>query len=80
MDTTPDDAQQLLSLLPEDGTARGNGRLRGEVGWEPERYWAARDLLLRRRAAALAGTRDARAAGRPLVAALGAGADGAQHV
>ena len=45
MDLTPDE-QALLDCLPESGSTRGNLAVRRQLGWEPDRYWAARDSLV----------------------------------
>ena len=39
-------ARTLLARLPADGSARGNASLREELGWDDDRYLAARNELL----------------------------------
>ncbi|WP_143195798.1 hypothetical protein [Archangium sp. Cb G35] len=40
------DEEKLLGFVPEDGTAIGNIRLRGFLGWKEQRYWDVRDSLI----------------------------------
>ena len=40
------DARALLARLPADGSARSNATLREEMGWDDDRYLAARNELL----------------------------------
>jgi type I restriction enzyme M protein len=42
---TPDQ-QALLQLLPQDGDTIGNGKARETLGWDEDRYTAAKDALL----------------------------------
>jgi type I restriction enzyme M protein len=45
--STPlDDSSVLFSHLPADGTSIGNGALRDLLGWDGDRYFAARQLLI----------------------------------
>ncbi len=41
-----EDAKILLSQVPDDHTAIGNMKLRDALGWEEDRYFAARQILL----------------------------------
>ena len=41
-----DDFERLWALIPEDASWALNAELRRRLGWEKDRYWAARDELL----------------------------------
>lgn len=41
-----EDEQALLRCLPSDGGTKSNRAVQRQLGWEPDRYWAARDSLV----------------------------------
>ncbi|GDY12845.1 restriction endonuclease subunit M [Planctomycetota bacterium] len=43
---TPNDSDALLNAIPGDGSTIGNINLRNQLGWDEERYAAARDALV----------------------------------
>lgn len=40
------DQEEILKLVPEDGTPIGNKMLRDKLKWEDEKYWKIRDELI----------------------------------
>jgi hypothetical protein len=47
------DEEAMLSCLPADGTGMSNPRLKERLGWDDDRYFAARDRLVDREAVML---------------------------
>ncbi|KAB8178334.1 hypothetical protein [Microbispora catharanthi] len=45
MDLAPDQ-QAVLECVPQDGSAISNLAVRKRLGWDPDRYWGARDALV----------------------------------
>lgn len=46
-DLTPEEAS-LYEVVPRNGSTIGNHKARNQLGWEEEKYWAARDALVDR--------------------------------